>query len=58
MLRSFMEYVPGDSIGAYLRKHGKFKDQIIRSFTGHILDGLEYLHGNGIIHRVGTFFPV
>jgi len=47
----FLEYVPGDSIGACLRKHGKFEDQIIRSFTGHVLDGLEYLHGNGIIHR-------
>ena len=49
---SFLEYVPGGSVAGCLRKVGKFDDQVSRSFTGQILAGLEYLHMNGIIHRV------
>ncbi|KAG8904975.1 hypothetical protein FRB99_000934 [Tulasnella sp. 403] len=47
----FLEYVPGGSVGSCLRKHGKFEEEIIKSFTGQILEGLAYLHGNKIIHR-------
>lgn len=51
-LISFLEYIPGGSIAGFLRKYGKFDDQITRSFTGQIMDSLAYLHKNGIIHRV------
>ncbi|KAG9017078.1 hypothetical protein FRB90_001857 [Tulasnella sp. 427] len=47
----FLEYVPGGSIGSCLRRHGKFEENIIKSFTGQIIDGLAYLHANKIIHR-------
>ncbi|KAG9040937.1 hypothetical protein FS837_012940, partial [Tulasnella sp. UAMH 9824] len=47
----FQEYVPGGSVGSVLRLHGKFEENIIRSFTSQILDGLAYLHANEIIHR-------
>ncbi|EJD03987.1 uncharacterized protein FOMMEDRAFT_121406 [Fomitiporia mediterranea MF3/22] len=50
-LSIFLEYVPGGSVAGCLRKHGKFDDQVSRSFTGQIIAGLEYLHNNGIIHR-------
>lgn len=50
-LSIFLEYVPGGSVAGCLRKHGKFDDQVSRSFTSQILAGLEYLHHNGIIHR-------
>ncbi|TDL28512.1 Pkinase-domain-containing protein [Rickenella mellea] len=50
-LSIFLEYVPGGSVAGCLRKHGKFDDQVARSFTGQVLEGLEYLHANGIIHR-------
>ena len=49
---SFLEYVPGGSIASCLRKHGKFDEEVTKSFTGQILDGLEYLHSKGILHRV------
>ncbi|BGP67636.1 mitogen-activated protein kinase kinase kinase [Rhodotorula toruloides] len=50
-LSIFLEYVPGGSIGRIIRTHGKFEEDVIKFFTLQILDGLEYLHGLGILHR-------
>ncbi|KAG6898071.1 hypothetical protein C0992_006549 [Termitomyces sp. T32_za158] len=50
-LSIFLEYVPGGSIGSCLLKYGKFDEEITKSFTGQILDGLSYLHSKGILHR-------
>ncbi|KEI36651.1 uncharacterized protein L969DRAFT_20042 [Mixia osmundae IAM 14324] len=47
----FLEYVPGGSVGRCLRKHGKFEEPVIVSFTMQILEGLTYLHDRGILHR-------
>ena len=49
---SFLEYVPGGSIASILRKHGRFDENVTKLFTSQILDGLDYLHSKGIIHRV------
>lgn len=35
-------------------KHGKFNEEVTKSFTEQILTGLEYLHSKGILHRVGV----
>ncbi|BGP13263.1 mitogen-activated protein kinase kinase kinase [Rhodosporidiobolus nylandii] len=50
-LSIFLEYVPGGSIGRIIRTHGKFEENVIKFFTHQILDGLEYLHSLGILHR-------
>lgn len=50
-LSILLEYVPGGSVGRCLRKHGKFEVQVIQFFTTQILEGLEYLHSRGILHR-------
>lgn len=47
----FLEYVPGGSVGSALRKHGRFEETVIKSFTRQVLDALSYLHSCGILHR-------
>ncbi|KAJ7649810.1 kinase-like protein [Roridomyces roridus] len=46
----FMEYVPGDSIRENVLKHGALNDELVKSFTAQILDGLAYLHSRRIMH--------
>ncbi|KAF8169192.1 kinase-like domain-containing protein [Mycena galopus ATCC 62051] len=50
-LSIFTEYVSGGSIRSCLVKHGRFDEDVIKSFTAQILAGLEYLHSEGILHR-------
>ena len=49
---SFFEYIPGGSVASCLLKHGRFEENVTKSFTYQILDGLDYLHSKGILHRV------
>jgi mitogen-activated protein kinase kinase kinase len=50
-LSIFLEYVPGGSVGRWVRKFGKFEEPVVQSFASQILDGLAYLHAGGILHR-------
>ena len=50
-LSIFLEYVPGGSIGSCLRRHGKFEEDTVSSFLNQTLQGLAYLHKQGILHR-------
>lgn len=50
-LSIFLEYVPGGSVASVYRKHKKFEEQVIKSFTQQILHGLSYLHSLNILHR-------
>ncbi|KAF8739309.1 hypothetical protein AX14_010088 [Amanita brunnescens Koide BX004] len=50
-LSIFLEYVPGGSVGSCLLKHGRLDENVTKSFTYQILDGLHYLHSKGILHR-------
>jgi mitogen-activated protein kinase kinase kinase len=47
----YLEYISGGSIGSCLRKHGKFEESVVRSMTRQTLEGLAYLHAEGILHR-------
>ncbi|KAK0335421.1 mitogen-activated protein kinase kinase kinase, partial [Friedmanniomyces endolithicus] len=47
----FLEYIPGGSVGSCLRKHGRFEEPVVSSLTRQTLNGLTYLHSEGILHR-------
>ncbi|PIA28808.1 hypothetical protein AQUCO_06600020v1 [Aquilegia coerulea] len=51
MYNLFMEYVVGGALSDKIRNEGgSLKECVIRSYTHDILDGLDYLHMNGLVH--------
>lgn len=50
-LNIFLEFVPGGSIASLLGKFGSFPESVVRMYTRQLLQGLQYLHKNGIMHR-------
>ncbi|KAG8833438.1 ATP binding [Serendipita sp. 400] len=50
-LNIFLEYVPGGSVASLLRNYGAFEESLTANWVRQILRGLEYLHGQTIIHR-------
>ncbi|KAF8410761.1 hypothetical protein HHK36_003298 [Tetracentron sinense] len=51
MYNLFMEYVSGGTLSDAIRNQGgKLDESMIRSYTQAILQGLEYLHSNGLVH--------
>lgn len=47
----FLEYVAGGSISSCLRTLGRFDELLVRFIIRQVLEGLRYLHSNGILHR-------
>jgi serine/threonine protein kinase len=47
----YLEYISGGSIKSILEKYGPLNENLIKIFSKQILDGLEYLHSKGIVHR-------
>ena len=46
-----LEYVSGGSVRHLLDRFQRLDERIVSLYTKQILDGLSYLHNNGIIHR-------
>jgi serine/threonine protein kinase len=46
-----LEFVPGGSIRQLLDKFLAFDERLVKLYTRQMLDGLQYLHEKGIIHR-------
>jgi hypothetical protein len=47
----YLEYVPGGSINAVLKRVGVFPEKLIQCNTLQIILGLEYLHSQSVMHR-------
>jgi hypothetical protein len=47
----YLEYVPGGSINAVLKRVGVFPEKLIQCNTLQIILGLEYLHTQFVMHR-------
>ncbi|KAK3592514.1 hypothetical protein CHS0354_013848 [Potamilus streckersoni] len=47
----FMQFVPGGSIASILARFGALDEAVFRRYTKQMLDGVEYLHVNDVIHR-------
>ena len=50
----FMQFVPGGSIYNLLTRFGAFDEEVFCNYTRQILEGVEYLHANNVIHRYVT----
>ncbi|NXO72399.1 M3K19 kinase, partial [Phainopepla nitens] len=51
ILSIFMEFVPGGSISSILNRFGPLPEVVLRKYTEQILQGVAYLHANGVVHR-------
>ncbi|KAK7099181.1 uncharacterized protein [Littorina saxatilis] len=47
----FMQFVPGGSIASIIARFGALDEAVFRRYTRQILQGVEYLHDNDVIHR-------
>lgn len=46
----YMELMPGGSIASILKTFGAYNECVIKSYTKQLLEGLDFLHSNHIIH--------
>lgn len=47
----YMQFVPGGSIASVLARFGALEEKVFCLYTKQILEGVEYLHQNDVIHR-------
>ncbi|NXL56142.1 M3K19 kinase, partial [Chordeiles acutipennis] len=51
ILSIFMEFVPGGSISSIINRFGPLSEIVLCKYTKQILQGVAYLHDNGVVHR-------
>ena len=47
----FMQFVPGGSIYNLISRFGALEEEVFCRYTQQILQGVQYLHSNNVIHR-------
>jgi serine/threonine protein kinase len=47
----FMEYIENGSLYGILKDYGPIKENIAAMYTKQVLEGLRYLHSQGVVHR-------
>eukprot|EP00762_Andalucia_godoyi_P007432 ANDGO_07871.mRNA.1 Mitogen-activated protein kinase kinase kinase NPK1 len=50
-LHIFLEYVPGGSIAQVIEQFGRLDETLVKMYTKQLVEGLQYLHQNRIVHR-------
>ncbi|KAL6048786.1 Protein kinase of the Mitotic Exit Network [Balamuthia mandrillaris] len=50
-LHIILEFVEGGSLESVLKKFGNFRESLVGIYIVQVLDGLVYLHEQGVIHR-------
>lgn len=49
-LNIILEFVENGSLGQTLKAFGKFNERLVASYVAKILEGLHYLHSEGVVH--------
>ncbi|KRX01493.1 Protein kinase-like domain [Pseudocohnilembus persalinus] len=47
----YLEQMTSGSLMGMLKEYGKFQENIIKKYTQQLLQGLNYLHSYGVVHR-------
>ena len=47
----FLEYCSGGSLRSYYKKHGPLTEDAVITYIKQVLEGLMYLHEQGVVHR-------
>lgn len=50
-LNIILEYIENGSLAGLIQKYGKFPESLVMAYAVQILEGLSYLHEQGVIHR-------
>ncbi|KAI8823744.1 uncharacterized protein EV422DRAFT_618547 [Fimicolochytrium jonesii] len=50
-LNIIMEFCENGSLSSIVKKFGRFPERLVAFYTAQVLDGLVYLHEQGVIHR-------
>ena len=53
-----LEMVRGGDLMTHICNNKRLSEQEAQKYTRQIISAVEYLHGLGIVHRFGSFYPV